>query len=290
MKSSGFVCLISVLFVLSACGPQAPTSAQPVSKPVSSTTAEVKTPAAGAVTNAVTPVAAQCQLKLGFEAWEPYQYTALDNKPSGLDIELVQAIAQQMGCEILAQQGSWTDLINSLKAGNVDLLLGASITPARQEYAHFSEPYRQEQFVLFVRIADVAGYPQNNLAEFIGAGKKVGIISEYYYGTEFADLYNQASLKQQFVEASLGELNLARLLDEDIDGMLEDSFVGHAMLRRKGLDKQIGAHSISMGNTDVFVMFSKATVKAEQVSAFNQALAAIKADGRYNGIIQRYIH
>lgn len=265
-------------------------SAQSESKPASSSTPEVKTPAAVAAANTAAPEAALCQLKLGFEAWEPYQYTALDNKPSGLDIELVEAIAQQMGCKINAQQGSWTELISALKAGTVDLLLGASITPARQEYAHFSDPYRQEQFVLFVRSADVAGYPQNSLAEFIGAGKKVGIISEYYYGAEFADLYNQAALKQQFIEASLGELNLARLLDEDIDGMLEDSFVGHAMLRRKGLDKQIGAHSISMGNTDVFVMFSKATVKAEQVSAFNQALAAIKADGRYNSIIQRYVH
>jgi polar amino acid transport system substrate-binding protein len=167
--------------------------------------------------------------------------------------------------------------------------LGASVTPARQEYAFFSDPYRQEQFVLFVRSADVAGYPQNTLADFVGSGKKVGIISEYYYGAEFAELYNQDTLKPQFVEASLSELNLARLLDEDIDGMLEDSFVGHAMLRRKGLDKQIGTHSISMGNTDVFVMFSKATIKPEQVSAFNQALAAIKANGSYNTIIQRYV-
>lgn len=286
MKSSGFVCLMSVLLFIAACGPQAPVSTQPETKPASSSTPE---PAAVQAVAATTD-AMQCQLKLGFEAWEPYQFTSLDNKPSGLDIELVEAVAQQMGCQIVAQQGTWTDLISALKVGTVDLLLGASITPARQEYAHFSDPYRQEQFVLFVRSADVAGYPQNTLADFIGAGKKVGIISEYYYGAEFADLYNQETLKKQFVEASLGELNLARLLDEDIDGMLEDSFVGHAMLRRKGLDKQIGAHSISMGNTDVFVMFSKATIKAEQVSAFNQALATIKADGRYNAILQRYIH
>ncbi|WP_348732867.1 transporter substrate-binding domain-containing protein [Rheinheimera texasensis] len=282
MKSISFLCLIPLLLFISSCGPKTPapvSSAQPEATPaVASTVAE---PAKPTVT---------CQLKLGFEAWEPYQYTSLDNKPAGLDIELVQAIAGQMGCEIAAQQGTWMDLIAALKSGGVDLLLGASVTPARQEYAYFSDPYRQEQFVLFVRSEDVAGYPQNTLADFIGSGKKVGIISEYYYGAEFAELFKQDALKQQFVEASLGELNLARLLDEDIDGMLEDSFVGHAMLRRKGLDKQIGAHSISMGNTDVFVMFSKATVKPEQVSSFNQALAAIKADGRYNAIVQRYIH
>lgn len=282
MKSTSFLCLIPLFLFISACGPKTPA-------PASTAQPEVTPTTASAAAEPAKP-AATCQLKLGFEAWEPYQYTSLDNKPAGLDIELVQAIAGQMGCEIAAQQGTWMDLIGALKTGGVDLLLGASVTPARQEYAYFSEPYRQEQFVLFVRSEDVAGYPQNTLADFVGSGKKVGIISEYYYGAEFAELFKQDALKQQFVEASLGELNLARLLDEDIDGMLEDSFVGHAMLRRKGLDKQIGAHSISMGNTDVFVMFSKATVKPEQVSAFNQALATIKADGRYNAIVQRYIH
>lgn len=282
MKSTSFLCLIPLLLFISSCGPNKPA-------PVSTAQPEA-TPAAASTAAAPATPAATCQLKLGFEAWEPYQYTALDNKPAGLDIELVQAIAGQMGCDITAQQGTWMDLIGALKSGGVDLLLGASVTPARQEYAYFSDPYRQEQFVLFVRSEDVAGYPQNTLADFVGSGKKVGIISEYYYGAEFAELFKQDALKQQFVEASLGELNLARLLDQDIDGMLEDSFVGHAMLRRKGLDKQIGAHSISMGNTDVFVMFSKATVKPEQVSAFNQALTAIKADGRYNAIVQRYIH
>lgn len=282
MKSTSFLCLIPLLLFISSCDPNKPA-------PVSTAQPET-TPAVASTAAAPAKPAATCQLKLGFEAWEPYQYTALDNKPAGLDIELVQAIAGQMGCDITAQQGTWMDLIGALKSGGVDLLLGASVTPARQEYAYFSDPYRQEQFVLFVRSEDVAGYPQNTLADFVGSGKKVGIISEYYYGAEFAELFKQDALKQQFIEASLGELNLARLLDQDIDGMLEDSFVGHAMLRRKGLDKQIGAHSISMGNTDVFVMFSKATVKPEQVSAFNQALAAIKADGRYNAIVQRYIH
>ncbi len=282
MKSTSFLCLFSLLLFISACGPNTPAPA--------SSAQSAATPAAAAAVAAPAKPTITCQLKLGFEAWEPYQYTSLDNKPAGLDIELVQAIAGEMGCDIAAQQGTWMDLVGALKSGTVDLLLGASVTPARQEYAYFSDPYRQEQFVLFVRSDDVAGYPQNTLADFVGSGKKVGIISEYYYGAEFAELFKQETLKPQFVEASLGELNLARLLDEDIDGMLEDSFVGHAMLRRKGLDKQIGAHSISMGNTDVFVMFSKATVKPEQVNAFNQALATIKADGRYNAILQRYIH
>src|SRR5690606_41970345 len=65
------------------------------------------------------------------------------------------------------------------------------------------------------------------------------------------------NLRPLFVGAIISELNMARLLDEEIDGLLEDSFVGAAILRRKGLDKYIQAHNISLGSSDVYVMFSQ---------------------------------
>lgn len=263
--------------------PQTPTDTAP--PPVAESTAAAPTPAA---TPPVEPAIEPCQLKLGFEAWEPYQYIGMDQKPAGLDIELVQAVANKMNCEITPKQGTWVDLIAGVKSGEVDMLLGASKTVAREEYAYFSEPYRKEQFVLFVRAEEVAGLPQNTMTDFLSAGKKLGIVSEYYYGEELAQLYGDDKLKANFVEASLSELNLARLIDEEIDGMLEDRFVAASMLRRKGLDKTVSPHSISLGDNDVYVMFSKSTVPDTKVSAFNAAMAAIRQNGEYDAILARY--
>lgn len=263
--------------------PQAP--ADTSTAPVTETTAAAPTPAATAQPGTSDE---PCQLKLGFEAWEPYQYVGMDQKPAGLDIELVQAVAVKMNCEITPQQGTWVELIASLKAGEVDMLLGASKTAAREEYAFFSDPYRKEQFVLFVRSAEVAGLPQNTMTEFLSAGKKLGIVSEYFYGDELAQLYSDDKLKTNFVEASLSELNLARLIDEEIDGMLEDRFVAASMLRRKGLDKTVSPHSISLGDNDVYVMFSKTSVTDSKVGAFNAAMSAIRQNGEYDAILARY--
>ena len=263
--------------------PQAP--ADTATPPAAEQTATAVVPTTPPPT--ATP-AEPCQLKLGFEAWEPYQYVGLDQKPAGLDIELVQAVAVKMNCEITPQQGTWVELIAGLKAGEVDMLLGASKTVAREEYAFFSEPYRQEQFVLFVRATEVAGLPQNTMTEFLSAGKKLGIVSEYFYGDELAKLYSDDKLKANFVEAPLSELNLARLVDEEIDGMLEDRFVAASMLRRKGLDKTISPHSISLGDNEVYVMFSKTSVTDSKVNAFNAAMAAIRQNGEYDAILARY--
>jgi len=285
MKILTLLSCITLVLLQIGCKPAPEAPATTATPQTTATAAEVA--ATDTAPPSVIP-ADTCQLKLGFEAWEPYQYVGMDHQPAGLDIELVQAVARKMNCQIMPQQGTWVELMASLKTGEVDMLLGASKTSAREEYAYFSEPYRQEQFVLFVRSADVAGLPQNTMTEFLSAGKKLGIVSEYFYGEELAQLYNDDQLKVNFIEAPLSELNLARLMDEDIDGMLEDRFVAASMLRRKGLDKTISPHSISLGDNEVYVMFSKASVSDSKVNAFNAAMAAIRQNGEYDAIVARY--
>ena len=242
----------------------------------------------------VVPVVSQpvsaappCQLTLGMDAWEPYQYVTVGNTPAGLDVELVQAVVATMGCQLDVVQGSWLELLALLKDGQIDFVLGASKTAERESFAYFSEPYRKERFQLYVR-NEHANLPYKDINAFVSAGHKVGVVNEYYYGDEVAALYADETQRDKFVGAIISELNMARLLDEEIDGLLEDSFVGASILRRKGLDKYIQPHSISLGNSDVFVMFSKASVSEQQLQQFNQGLQQLHANGMYNQLIEKY--
>ncbi|MEH8015960.1 transporter substrate-binding domain-containing protein [Rheinheimera muenzenbergensis] len=260
--------LVVVIVLLSGCKPVIQTDAVTVTEPAA-------------------PAAPSCVMTLGMDAWEPYQYMTVGNSPTGLDVELVKAVADKMGCNLNVVQGSWLELLKLLKDGEIDFVLGASQTEERKEFAYFSEPYRQERFQLYVRKND-AEQPFSDLKSFLAAGHKVGIVNEYYYGDEVASLYADEALRSKFVGAIISELNMARLLDEEIDGLLEDSFVGASILRRKGLDKYIEPHSISMGSSDVFVMFSKASVEEQQVQQFNQALQQLRNDGAYNRLLEKY--
>ena len=231
--------------------------------------------------------APSCDFTLGMDAWEPYQYVTVGNAPAGLDVELVQAVVATMGCQLNVVQGSWLELLELLKGGQVDFVLGASKTAERESFAYFSEPYRKERFQLYVR-NEHASLPYNDINAFVSAGHKVGVVNEYYYGDEVAALYADETQRDKFVGAIISELNVARLLDEEIDGLLEDSFVGASILRRKGLDKYIQPHSISLGNSDVFVMFSKASVSEQQLQQFNQGLQQLRANGVYNQLMEKY--
>jgi polar amino acid transport system substrate-binding protein len=289
----------SCLVFITACSPApestpatTPNTAAAANTPNATATDSAAEPAASSSNLAPTAATAEdkapaCQLRLGFDAWEPYQYMGIAGKVTGLDIQLMETIASDMKCTLVMQQGPWSELIAQLREGQIDMLLGASKTPARLEFAHFSDSYRQEKFSLYVlAMNDFAEF--NTLANFVMAGNKVGIVSDYFYGEEFLSLSSLPASKDKFVEASMSELNLARLIDQDIQGFLEDSFVASSMLRRKGLDQQIKAQGVHLGDKEVSVMFSKKTVSEAQVQAFNAGLKQIRQDGRYDKILADY--
>lgn len=278
MNVQHFLCSAVVCLLIVGCKPaEVPSTVTPAVVPEAVVTAA---PA--------EPEPKPCALKLGFESWEPYQYVGLQQQASGLDIEIMQAVAQRMNCTLITQHGIWQDLLGQLRQGQLDLLLGASKTAAREEFALFSEPYRAEQFQLFVRKNEAQQYNFESVAQMVAAKHKVGLISDYYYGEQIMALYSDELMRPQFVESSISEQNLAMLLDEQVDAVLEDSLVGASIIRRKGLEQQIEPHQVKLPESPIYVMFSKSSVKPEQVSAFNQALQQLKDSGEYQQLLSKY--
>lgn len=228
-----------------------------------------------------------CKLTLGYDSWEPYQYLDVGNKVRGLDIDLLHMVAKRMSCKIEYSQGPWIELLARLKNGEVDILLGASKTEKREQFAFFSQPYRSEQFTLYVRKGDANALNLKSINEFVQSGKKLGVVDDYYYGDELSDLRDEND-GQQFVGAIIGEMNIARLLDENIDGFFEDSIVGASMIRRKGLSSLIVPHGLSITTGDVYVMFSQKSVSPETVTQFNQGLKTVIQSGEYDKLIKMY--
>lgn len=280
MKIGGLVLLTLLFFIASACKPQSSTQQeQPI--PVVADTQTTKTMEQNVVTKS-------CQFVLGLDAWEPYQYIDVGERVAGLDIELVAAVAEEMGCKLTYQQGTWVDLLMALKKGEVDILLGASKTKAREQFAFFSDAYRMEEFSLYIRKGDNVRAEYQTLSDFIENGSRIGIVGDYVYGPEVSSLLDSAETSQHFVNAIMGELNVARLMDSDIDAFLEDSFVGATLLRRKALSNYIVAHGITIKTGDAYVMFSQKSVTQEQLTDFNTQLAKVKKSKSYQDILNKY--
>ena len=274
----------ALLTLLMACSGEAPPT-----EPAGDAT----TPAAtgNEATTATAAPAGSCALVMGWDPYEPYQFADADGNVRGLDVELVSEMAKDAGCSLSFVQKDWAGLISDLRAGSVSILAGASRVAEREAFALFSQPYRQETFSLYVRAGENDRWRADSLAELVGGEKKmrIGITDGYVYGSELEQLLDDAALSPQFVSAPFSEAHAANMLENKIDGMLEDPFVAAAMISRKKLSDDIVRSAFQIKTGEVSLMFSKASVSPETVAAFDKALAAMRQDGRYNQIIQRYL-
>lgn len=281
MKTYLLMLVILTSLALISCSPEPGKSDNQTSDAAESQIAQTATPE-------VVPSTPSCSFKMGFDVWEPYQYVDVDGVVRGLDIELISNVLEDIGCQAEFVQGTWVNLLEDLRNGDVDMLLGASKTDAREEFAYFSEPYRMEEFSLYIRKDDPKRAAYDDIDAFIANGSKIGVVGDYYYGPRISILLDGNATSKFFVSGIMGELNVARLLDMDIDGFLEDSFVGASMVRRKALGDYIVAHGFTVETGDIYVMFSRASVTEEQVNTFSQALDTFKNSASYTEIVGKY--
>ncbi len=230
----------------------------------------------------------ECLLTMGWDPWEPYHSMGSGGAVEGLDIDIVSALADEVGCDLEFIQDNWASHLRAIQRGEMDLLGGATRTPERERFAHFSDPYRSEQFVLFIREGSLDEYPEEGLESLLENGFRLGLTQGFVYSEEVTTLQTDERFENQFVEAPISELHFNRLQDDRIDGFLDDPYAVAAIERRRGLTGETEPHPIEFPSGEVHFMFSRETVSEEQVEAFNQALEIIREDGRYEEILDRY--
>lgn len=244
-------------------------------------------PAAGATDESST-TPRECTLVVGWDPWEPYQYEDLGGELRGLDVEFVREVTAEIGCNARFLANDWASLLVMLRDGEIDMLAGATKTADREKFASFSEPYRDESFVLFVRTGEKPGGSDPTLQNLLDDGFRVGVVSQYVYGPEISGLQDDPGYADQFRSVPIAELNISNLINFEIDGFLEDPFVAAAVMRKKGLVDDIEALPLEIKTGDVRLMFSNASISPDVVAAIDQALATLQDDGRYTRLMSKY--
>ena len=232
---------------------------------------------------------ADCTLTMGWDPWEPYHYLDIGGVVRGVDVELVTAVATACGCSVDLVRDDFAALLTKLKAGEVDVLTGATATPDREVYASFSVPYRDEKFQLFVRSEDSGRYADSTLQALLESGFRLGFTAGYYYNQELEALEDDPRFENQLVAASTGDLNVERLLDYEIDGFVEDQFVAATIVRKRGLEAAISQPLLTLSSKPVRLMMSRTSVKPELAKSLDLALAGIRDSETQTAIVDKYL-
>jgi polar amino acid transport system substrate-binding protein len=250
----------------------------------------VSDPPAAAQDAAVTRPPGDCHLTMGWDPWPPFHFTGFGGELTGFDVDLVSALAADVGCELAFERDSWATLLARVRDGNIDLVTGATMTPERQEFALFSEPVRREEFALFVRVGELGNWEAENLRELMERGLRLGITEAYVYDDSVEEILEDPAYADKVLRSRFGEANIGRLLDGEIDAFVEDVFAARTMIRRLGFEGAISRHRMKLGEgTDVRIMYSRSSVSSELVAGFDRSLVQLKESGDYDTLRQRYL-
>lgn len=232
--------------------------------------------------------AGPCRLTVGWEPFEPYQYRGADGTLTGVDVDVVRAVATRVHCEVAFAEGRSATLLQRLQRGDVDVLAGAMRTPARESFALFSDPYRKASFALYVRRGDAAVQRSTSLQALLDTGFRLGVREQFVYGETVDGLQENPVYADRFVGATLSGQNYQRLLDLEIDGFLEDPVSARLAIRAQGMQEEVEAHPLPIYSGDVALMFGKTGIDPALVTAVNAALAEMKSSGEVQDIVDKY--
>lgn len=224
------------------------------------------------------------KVRIGTEgAYPPFNFVDSNGELQGFDVDIANALCEEMGveCDFVAQD--WDGIIPALIANKYDAIIASmSITDERKEKVDFSKKYYSTPPAMIVpKDSDLTAADPAALA-----GKAIGSQSATTHATYLEDVYTDASIK---LYATQDEANLD-LVSGRLDAIVADAVVlGEWLKTDDGACCKILA---ALPNDPAY--FGEGAGIAlrkgedELREKFNAAIDAILANGKYKEINDKY--
>jgi len=220
--------------------------------------------------------AADNTLKIGTNpTFAPFEFQGKgSNEMVGFDLDLIQAIAKQMGRKVEVLNLGFDALIPAILTGNIDAAIsGMSITDARKKAVDFTEPYYTSGLIILV---DKDNDKIKSIKDLEGKriGTQIGTTGdEKARSVKGAKVVAFNNANEPFLE----------LNNKGIDAVIQDQPVVAYYLVTGGKGKMVGDR---MEAEDYGIAVKKGN--KELVKQFNDALAKLKENGEYQKIYKKW--
>ncbi|WP_207460894.1 amino acid ABC transporter substrate-binding protein [Azospirillum sp. SYSU D00513] len=241
--------------------------------------------AAALQTIAVAPVHAQSNLdqiktagvfKIGTEGtYAPFTFHDASGALVGFDVEIGREIAKRMGVKAEFLEGKWDGLIAGLDAKRYDAVINqVGITEARKQKYDFSEPYIASKAALIVRADNEA---------IKGFGDLKGKRAAQSLTSNFGKLAE--SNGAQLVATDGFDQSIQLVLNGRADATVNDN-LSFLDFKKHKPDARVKVAATQDKADYSGVIIRKG--EPQLLAAINEALAAMKADGTYQAISEKY--
>lgn len=221
--------------------------------------------------------AAEGELRVGIEGdYPPFSEVSKTGELVGYDVDIAQALCEQLNVKCVLVKTAWDDLIPGLETDKLDMVVASmSITEDRKKQVDFTNPYYRNK-TQFVAAKNVPFDPSNL------AGRKIGTQT----GTIAAD-WLQANAKGAEIKLFSNQDEVfAALASGAIDTILADNFVTWQWMVTPAGEKYEFKGKPILDDDKIAIAIKKGNTAL--VEKINASLEEITNNGAYQLINDQY--
>jgi polar amino acid transport system substrate-binding protein len=237
--------------------------------------------------------------RFAMEDYPPFEYEE-NGQPAGINVEVTTRIMQRLGIPFEIEFYPFTRSWMLLTKGKVDAAPSISYQPDREPVLLYSDAQKAfrttghipqdhlwlTEYVFFVSRRLKPSLRFNSYAQLKQDGYRVGVNKAYSYHPPF---WKDAFIKREFITPSDALRALAR---GEIDMFPMDRTIGLWMLKRMGLEAEIGYLGRPLFTKPYLMVFSRAADFpdiAGVMQRFYAELKTMRASGEYKKIYDRHV-
>ena len=211
-------------------------------------------------------------------SFAPFVFQNSSNQYTGIDMDLIKAIAKDQGFEIEITNPGFDAAINAVQSGQADgMIAGMSVTDARKETFDFSDSYYTANTILGVKeSSNISSYEDLK-------GKTVGVKNGTASQTFLTE--NQSKYGYKIKTFADGSSMYDSLNTGSIDAVMDDEPVLKYSISQ-GQKLKTPIEGTPIGETAFAV---KKGSNPELIEMFNNGLANLKASGEFQKILDKYL-
>ena len=211
-------------------------------------------------------------------SFAPFVFQNSSNQYTGIDMDLIKAIAKDQGFEIEITNPGFDAAINAVQSGQADgMIAGMSVTDARKETFDFSDSYYTANTILGVKESSTVSSYEDLKGKTVGV--KNGTASQTFL-TE-----NQSKYGYKIKTFADGSSMYDSLNTGAVDAVMDDEPVLKYSISQ-GQKLKTPIEGTPIGETAFAV---KKGSNPELIEMFNNGLANLKASGEFQKILDKYL-
>ena len=149
---------------------------------------------------------------------DSYHITGNNGERSGYGYEYEQAIVAYTGWTYEYVKGDWTDLVEMLEKGEIDLMGALSYTDERATHFSFSQlPMGEEKYYLYADLTNTNVSP-SNLSTL--NGKRIAMMEKSVQATQFYEWEEKNNIKTEHIFVDSFEQGKQMAENHEIDGVI----------------------------------------------------------------------